>query len=137
MEGMDDQTFDLSRTFIHLGLGARAVPVPDFQWTAEFLEQYEREHAADGNEGRLVCVNDQRETWTSWERHPAGEEVVVLLSGRMDLVQDWPDGERVLALSPGHAAINPAGVWHRSVVREPGRALFITPGVGTEHRRLA
>jgi mannose-6-phosphate isomerase-like protein (cupin superfamily) len=134
---MTDDAFDLSRTFIHLGLGARAIPLPDFDWSPGCMARYEDEHAADGDEGRLVAMSPQDRTWTSWERHPAGEEVVVLLSGRVDLVQDAGGAENVVELRPGFAAINPAGVWHRSVVHEPGQALFITPGRGTEHRPLA
>jgi mannose-6-phosphate isomerase-like protein (cupin superfamily) len=135
--GMSGESFDLSQTFIHLGLGARATPIPDFQWSGEFLEQYEQAHAADGDEGRLVCITPQTTTWDFWERHPHGEEVVVLLSGRADLVQDLDGAERTLVMTPGQAVINPAGVWHRSVVHEPGQALFITPGRGTEHRPMA
>jgi hypothetical protein len=50
---MSDDAFDLSRTFVHLGLGARATPLPDFEWSAGYLARYEDEHAADGDEGRL------------------------------------------------------------------------------------
>jgi mannose-6-phosphate isomerase-like protein (cupin superfamily) len=128
--------FDLSTGIIHLGLGPTATPVPDFAWTSEDLERYESTFAADGDEGRLVCITAQQQTWDSWERHPAGEEVVILLSGRVDVVQDLPDGERVVELHPGEALVNPAGVWHRTRVHEPGQALFITPGRGTEHRPL-
>jgi mannose-6-phosphate isomerase-like protein (cupin superfamily) len=136
MDRMSDDAFDLSRTFVHLGLGARAIPLPDFEWSADYLTRYEEEHAADGDEGRLVTMSPQDRTWMSWERHPAGEEVVVLLSGRVDLVQDRDGQENVVELRPGQAVINPAGVWHRSVVHEPGQAIFITPGRGTEHRPL-
>jgi hypothetical protein len=59
---------------------------------------------------------------------------VVLLSGRVDLVQEIDGAEVTLALHAGEAAINPKGAWHRSVVHVPGDALFITPGAGTEHR---
>ena len=39
-----------------------------------------------------------------------------------------------MALGPGPgASINPPGVWHTADVHEPGEALFITPGRGTEH----
>jgi mannose-6-phosphate isomerase-like protein (cupin superfamily) len=134
---MTDRGFDLSQTFIHLGLGARATPIPHFEWTSEFLAGYEAEHATDGDEGRLVCITAQTTTWDFWERHPAGEEVVVLLSGRADLVQDIDGAERVVTMMPGQAVVNPSGVWHRSVVHEPGEALFITPGRGTQHRPLA
>ena len=128
------EAFDLSTTHVHLGLGATATPVPDFQWNPEFLAEYGARFAADGDEGRLVCVFDQPATWDSWERHPAGEEVVVLLAGRVDVIQDIDGEHRKVELRPGEALVNPAGVWHTADVHEPGRALFITPGRGTENR---
>jgi mannose-6-phosphate isomerase-like protein (cupin superfamily) len=129
--------FDLARTYIHLGLGARATPLPDFTFTPEYLSNYEDRFASDGDDGRLVCITAQEATWDSWERHPAGEEVVILLSGRVDLVQELEDGEHVIPLQPGQATVNPTGVWHTARVHEPGAALFITPGRGTEHRPVA
>jgi mannose-6-phosphate isomerase-like protein (cupin superfamily) len=126
--------FDLSQTFVHLGLGTRAVPIADFEWSAAFMDSYAASTAADGDEGRLVCIVEQDATWDTWERHPAGEEVVVLLSGRLDVVQDLDAGEKVVPLHPGEAMINPPNVWHTARVHDPGRALFITPGRGTEHR---
>ena len=56
-------SFDLSRVYVHLGLGARAGKLPDFTWSEEYLRR-----------------------------------------------------------------------WHTADVHEPGSALFITPGRGTEHR---
>jgi hypothetical protein len=129
--------FDLSRTYVHLGLGATATPLPDFEWSPDYLESYVQRFASDGNEGRLVVVSSQDETWDFWERHPAGEEVVVLLAGRIDVVQQLGGEEVTTPLVSGEALINPVGVWHRSVVHEPGSALFITPGLGTEHRPIA
>jgi quercetin dioxygenase-like cupin family protein len=79
-------------------------------------------------------MSPQAETWTQWERHPAGDELVVQLAGRSILIQDLPGGENRLELGPGQAVINPKGVWHTADVVEPGTALFVTPGVGTEHR---
>ncbi len=134
---MSDGPFDLSRTFVHLGLGSAATPLPDFVWTAEHVEAYRSRFEADGKEGRLVCVIAQDATWDGWERHPAGEEVVFLISGRLDVVQEVDGMERVVELRPGDAMVNPADVWHTARVHEPGRALFITPGAGTEHRPLA
>jgi mannose-6-phosphate isomerase-like protein (cupin superfamily) len=126
--------FDLSQTFIHLGLGATATPLPDFEWTPQYLQGYGRRFADDGDEGRLVIINRQEATWSTWERHPAGEEVVVLLSGRVDLVQEIDGMEQRVELHPGEAVVNPAGVWHTADVHEAGDGLFITPGRGTEHR---
>lgn len=126
--------FDLSQIYAHLGLGSRIEVLRDFVWTEDYLRSYEEDHASDGDEGRLVMIGPQGATWTSWERHPAGDELVVVLSGRSDLIQEVDGEERRLELCPGQAAINPRGVWHTADVHEPGEALFITPGRGTEHR---
>lgn len=131
---MPDSGFDLASTFVHLGLGVRAVPVPDFTWTPAFLDGYQQRFADDGDEGRLVCLIPQDQTWDSWERHPAGEELVFLVSGRVDIIQELADGSHTVALQPGHAMVNPPNVWHTATVHEPGVALFITPGRGTEGR---
>lgn len=126
--------FDLDRTYVHLGRGATATPLPDFRWDADYLRGYTEAHAADGDDGRLVMIGDAEATWTSWERHPAGEEVVVLLSGRITVIQELDGTPQPSELRAGQAIINPTGVWHTADVHEPGRALFITPGRGTEHR---
>jgi quercetin dioxygenase-like cupin family protein len=118
---------------IHLGLGARAVPEPKFtgmEWYAGYVER----HADDGAEGRLVSLYSFTESWTSWERHPLGDEAVICTSGEITLVQELPEGIRKLALRAGEYAINPRGVWHTADVAQHATALFITAGVGTEHR---
>ena len=134
---MSGGAFNLSHTFVHLGLDAAATPLPDFAWSSEYLDAYAARFAADGDEGRLVCVLPQEATWDTWERHPAGDEVVVLLSGRVDLIQEVEGTQRVVELRAGEAMVNPRNIWHTTLVHEPGEALFITPGTGTEHRPLA
>lgn len=120
---------------IHLGHGAAAVPQPRFDGTAEWYAAYGERHAADGAEGRLVSLHRFTESWTSWEMHPAGAEVVVCIEGEMELVQEFPGGrvERV-RLSPGDYAINPPGVWHTADIAGTATGLFITSGEGTENR---
>jgi quercetin dioxygenase-like cupin family protein len=126
--------FSLSEIYVHLGLGARAETLPDFTWSPESLARYEADHEADGDEGRLVLIGPAETTWTSWERHPAGDEVVVVLSGRQTLIQEIDGRHHRIELHAGQAAINGRGVWHTADVHEPGSVLFITPGRGTEHR---
>jgi len=130
----DAPAVDLASTPIHLGLGSTAEPLVGFSWSAEYLTAYGERTASDGDEGRLVTLGRQEASWDSWERHPAGDEVVLLLSGRVDVIQDLDGEHRRTELRPGEAVINPPGVWHTSDVIEPGDALFITPGRGTEHR---
>ncbi|MCZ7529674.1 MAG: cupin domain-containing protein [Acidimicrobiia bacterium] len=131
---MSESPFELSSTFVHLGLGASATPVPDFEWSGEFLETYAKRFASDGDDGRLVCITPQSASWDVWERHPAGEELVVLLSGRSTFIQEVDGAGQRIELEPGQAFVNPTNVWHTSDVHEPGEALFVTPGRGTEHR---
>jgi quercetin dioxygenase-like cupin family protein len=126
--------FDLSKTHVHLGPQGRAVPIPNFEWSTEFLEYYASEFALDGKEGRLVMIGSSATSWSFWERHPAGSELVVVISGRTTLIQEYRQHEQHITLGPGEAAINPPGIWHTSDVIDSGEVLFITPGIGTEHR---
>ncbi|HYD04333.1 MAG TPA: cupin domain-containing protein [Reyranella sp.] len=123
----------LERFPLHLGRGSRAVPQPEFtgmDWYAGYLERI----AADGGEGWLVSQHSFGESWTSWEKHPLGDEVVVCTAGEITLIQELPEGPRRTTLRAGDYAVNPRGVWHTADVAGPATALFITAGQGTEHR---
>ncbi len=128
------EAFDLSTTYVHLGRGAKAIPVPDFEWSQEFLERYERDTAGDGDEGRIVCLIRQDATWDMWERHPAGEELVAQLTGGCVLTREVDEREERVELEAPMATVNSKGVWHTADVVEPGWVLFVTPSRGTEHR---
>ena len=131
----DDPIVDLGEgAVIHLGLGARATPLRDFTWDPAYLQSYMERFASDGDEGRLVGLFHQTESWSTWERHPAGEEIVLLLSGRADLLQEIDGEERRIALRPGQAVVNPTGVWHTADVHEPGDVRTVPPGRGTDHK---
>ena len=126
-------TNSLERFPLHLGLGARAVSEPEFtglEWYAGYVDR----HAADGEEGRLVSMHTLSESWKVWEMHPAGEEAVICTAGEITLIQELPEGLSKLTLRAGDYAINPRGVWHTADVAGHATALFITAGVGTEHR---
>ncbi|MFM9935122.1 MAG: cupin domain-containing protein [Novosphingobium sp.] len=120
---------------IHLGLGAKAVPQPPFTGMAWYGD-YVARHAADGAEGRLVSQHRFTESWDSWEMHPAGDEVVLLLSGQAVLLLEFADGSTAkVPIAAGEYAVNPPGAWHTlDLVSAEATALFITAGLGTEHR---
>lgn len=124
----------LADTPIHLGLGARAQVEPAFtgmEWYADYVSR----HVSDGAEGRLVSAHAFTESWTSWEMHPAGDEVVLCVTGAMTLHQEWPDGRTAtVTIGAGEYAINPPGVWHTADIAGEATAIFITAGWGTEHR---
>lgn len=123
----------LGESPIHLGLGATATSEPRFtgmSWYAAYTER----HAKDGAEGRLVSMYTFDAPWTSWEMHPAGHEVVIVTAGEMTLVQEVDGREVKTTLRAGEYAINPPGVWHTADVAKSATAVFITAGLGTEHR---
>jgi len=125
---------DLTVVPVHLGLGSRARAVEGFGWDGGALAAYADAVAADGAEGRLVMVFQCRRSWDAWERHPAGEEVVICLSGRMTLTQEVDGRPEQVVIGPYEAIVNPRGVWHTADVDEPAWFLAITPGEATEHR---
>lgn len=83
----------------------------------------------------LVSEYEFSEDWPTWERHPAGDETVVLLSGRATMILREDEVDRPVSLSqPGEYLVVPRNTWHTARVAERARMLFITPGEGTENK---
>jgi quercetin dioxygenase-like cupin family protein len=123
---------------IHLGMGATAEPQPEFprgEAAIDWYMDYAARHKAEGFEGRLVASYTFGESWPMWEMHPNGAEVVACTAGRMTLHQELADGSlNTVTLNAGEYAINPPGAWHTADIVGEATALFITPGIGTQHR---
>jgi mannose-6-phosphate isomerase-like protein (cupin superfamily) len=131
---MSSDKFDLARFPVHLGLGAVVSTLPEFTGSPQWYEEYGASTAADGDEGRLVSLHSFADPWSTWEMHPRGEELVVCVSGSITLFQEVGDEVRSVALEPGEAVVNPAGIWHTADVDREATALFVTAGAGTEVR---
>jgi mannose-6-phosphate isomerase-like protein (cupin superfamily) len=122
---------DLASTFLVLDRAHTATPVevtPTI-WQ-ELGERFE------GFEGRVLlsCFSFDKD-WDSWERHPAGDEVVCLLSGDVTMVLEGrADGVRLT--QPGSCVVVPKNTWHTAKTSVETKMLFVTPGKGTEHRPL-
>ena len=83
----------------------------------------------------LVTTLRQAESWTGWEMHPLGDEIVCLLSGHVTLVQERDGGHvRTELARAGEFVVNPRGTWHTADVHAESQLLFITAGEGTETR---
>lgn len=122
----------LASTYVHLSdeTSASLVPVSDGFW--EDLESGQRPAL---ERGRLVTQFDFSADWPNWERHPAGDELVILLSGSAEFVIELELGTTRTRLSaPGDFALVPRGAWHTARTHEPCSLLFVTHGPGTEHR---
>jgi quercetin dioxygenase-like cupin family protein len=124
------KSYTIANTFVALddSSGARAIPVTDTFWPDLIGGRL-------GELSRLVSQFSFDTDWPSWERHPAGEEFVLLLEGRVEFVLEIDGQHKRVALSePGEYVLVPKNTWHTAKVRQPARMLFITPGEGTENR---
>ena len=126
------ETLSLFETYLHLkdGPDVGLIEVgPDF-WA-------KIQTRTDLEQGRMVMAFSFDADWATWEMHPEGDEIVVLLSGAIELVPEEPTGERTLELRDSGACVVPRGVWHTARVSEPCQTLHITQGAGTQHRPVA
>lgn len=122
--------FDPKTTYVDLApSGAKAIPVTDQFWPDLMSGKLQIR-------GRLVSAYAMAD-FRNWERHPAGEELIFVVSGAMDIILEEPEGERTVRVSAGQAFLIPTNIWHRGVVVKPGDALFVTEGEGTDHRPIA
>ncbi len=111
-------------------LSVAAVPVTDRFWS-----DLAGGRRPELDEGRLVLLLHHTQSWTTWEMHPAGDELVILQGGEADLRLELDGGEVSVALrKPGDFVRVPRGVWHTARIDRPTALLFITPGRGTQTR---
>ncbi|MGZ3452641.1 MAG: cupin domain-containing protein [Polyangiales bacterium] len=124
---------DLSETYVHLeGDSAHAIPVTASFWSDLMSGSGDERIQAIGRGGWLVGTFDYDDSWDFHEMHPNGDELVILLDGEVD----FELGETKVSARAGQTILVPRGVWHRAIVKKPGRAIHVTNGRGTEHRPL-
>lgn len=104
------------------------------RFDAELYTRLDRDY--DGFKGHeLISCHFFSEDWPSWEIHPNGDEVVILLSGEVTMVLALAEGEQAISLEEqGSYVIVPANIWHTARTNSGAKLLFITPGEGTQHK---
>lgn len=121
-------TFNLAEEFVVLTPNKTAGTVMN---SPTVFQDLDREYG-DFKNHELIALFEFQQDWPSWEIHPNGDEIVVLLSGRATFVLKLEYGKREIALQqPGDSVIVPRGVWHTARIDVPTRMVFITPGEGT------
>lgn len=122
--------FDLQDAIVHLSdngaIRSHANDVGFLQLATanpELMEGYilSLHHAADS-----AAVH-----YPTWEMHPEGDELLILLSGSMSTELRQERSQSIELLACQTASIVPAGVWHRLIVHEPSMLIAITPRKGT------
>lgn len=134
----DSASFDPKNIHLDLLDGGAATVMPV---TPEFWP--ELMSGAREIRGRLTGAVHLAADIDHWEMHPAGDELLVRLSGAFEIVLEQPGeqpGERDGAVhrasldAATSCCLVPKGAWHTIKVREAGDLLFVTPGTGTQHR---
>ena len=70
------------------------------------------------------------------ERHPDGDEILYLISGKVRVV--FVDGDADdIDVNPGDGLVVPKGVWHRVDILEASQIVYLTPGPNNQFRPLA
>jgi mannose-6-phosphate isomerase-like protein (cupin superfamily) len=122
---------DPARHYVHLAADGTSTAVPggDAFWAlpATALDRY--------GQGWLVSEFECIADWPMWEMHPGGDEFVYLLGGRVTMILEVDRRREQTELSGRAAMVIPRGVWHTASVLVPSRMLFVTRGIGTQHRK--
>lgn len=109
---------------------------PDMQMDSlsfgpDFYESLEKNYSGFKSHC-LVSAHEFSENWNTWEIHPHGDEMVVLVAGSAELVLRRESGdESVKLLEPGSYLVVPKNTWHTAFIEKHASLLFITPGEGT------
>lgn len=128
------QACNLESTFVRLRADGSTQTLPV---DATFWSQLASGALGDFHREYLVsCVTYDRD-WSSWERHPHGDELVCLLGGQATVLLERAGTlEEICVRSAGDFLVVPRNTWHTAHTNVPTTMLFVTPGEGTEHRSV-
>jgi len=122
-------------TYLHVKDGAEiaSVAAPDSFWPDLAAGKF-----PELDRGRLMSAFTFTGAWDTWERHPAGEELVMLLGGAVTLMLEEAECVRVVALTrPGAYVLVARNTSHTARAEVESSLVFLTPGAGTDHRPIS
>ncbi len=64
---------------------------------------------------------------SEWERHPVGDEIVMVVSGETTISFLTVDGEARSTMGAGQMVVVPQGTWHRFDTPDEVEVLTVTP----------
>ena len=128
---MKEKTQSIEREFVVLNADKRA-RIELFDST--LYERLDQEY--NGFKGcELISCYEFSTDWPTWEIHPNGDEIVILLSGSVTFILQLGDREKSVFLDTmGSYVIVPKNVWHTAKINVTTKMLFITPGEGTQNK---
>lgn len=125
--------FNLTKEFVVFTPEKIAAVVPNTpELYGNLDEQFDSFHRHE-----LIACHEFESNWPSWEIHPHGDEIVMLMEGSATFILDVSGQHQEINLSvAGEYVIVPKGVWHTAHIAEWARMLFITPGQGTLNKSI-
>jgi quercetin dioxygenase-like cupin family protein len=128
----DDAPPNILSTYLRLRPDSSVEKLP---FDASFWPRLMAGQLGDFRNEYLVTCYTYAQDWPSWECHPNGDEIVVLLSGRAAFIMESAGGTTELSLDrTGDFAFVPRGIWHTAHTDRATTMLFITAGEGTLNR---
>ena len=118
------------------------ISINDVLPTLGFLAERTPTTTASESEGAFRRLSAYREGgvfvghWagaSEWERHPAGDEIVMVLEGETTIFFLSDGDEAAAPLHSGELVVVPQGTWHRFETPTGVKLLSVTPQP-TEHR---
>jgi mannose-6-phosphate isomerase-like protein (cupin superfamily) len=89
----------------------------------------------DFNNCKLISCFHFEKDWPTWEIHPHGDEIVILLSGEVTFILQLEGGDQQITVSePGSCVIVPKNTWHTAKTTTQTKMLFVTPGKDTQNK---
>lgn len=64
---------------------------------------------------------------SEWERHPVGDEIVMVIAGETTITYLTDEGEESSRLAAGELVVVPQATWHRFHTPEAVQVLSVTP----------
>jgi mannose-6-phosphate isomerase-like protein (cupin superfamily) len=108
-----------------------AMTAHDVLRAASNLRLNGRGHALTSFNGCTVGVS-RISTHPLWERHPAGDELLQVFEGELDMTVLTPEGPVESTLRPGAVVIVPKGLWHSPRPRGTVTLLCVGKAKGTQ-----
>ncbi len=131
LEAMTPLSGQIETDFVVLSADKRATIE---HWDDTLYERLNADYADFAGHELIACHSFDSD-WPTWEIHPNGDEIVVLLEGEATFVLQVGDDTSELSLArPGEYVVVPRNTWHTAKIAGTAKMLFITPGQGTENR---
>lgn len=123
----------LTKEFIVLSPEQKAITIRN---SAEVFQQLDQRFNNFVNHQLISCF-EFTSNWPSWEQHPKGDEIVLLMQGQAKLIFDINGQHQETQLTQaGQYIIVPAGTWHTAHIQDYAKMLFITPGEDTQNKAI-